>query len=155
VEDSKPRIGDKIKVRGTYGYWHYGVIVGWQQPHGFTIVHNAKGRGVMLDWLQAFLSAGEVFVEKSAAIGTELSVAQRAVSLIGSNYNLFNFNCEHMANFAHGEPVQSRQLRSTVIAAIAAAVVGGALYNNNRPRYDCYVGRYRKRSGRFSSRPFI
>ena len=56
MEILEPRVGDMISVSGALGYRHYGIVVGWQQPHGYTVVHNAKGEGVILDWIQSFFN---------------------------------------------------------------------------------------------------
>lgn len=148
------RLGDVISARGVMGYRHFGIIVGWQSPHGYVVVHNAKGQGVICGWLRLFLQAGDVRLEKRAKEGKAREIVESALALRGADYYLLNFNCEHFVNFVHGEPVVSRQLQRTVWATLAAAAAA-ALYTRNRPQYDHYARRYRTRSGRFASRPFF
>jgi lecithin:retinol acyltransferase len=98
----QPKIGDKLKVIGASGVYHYGVYVG---PRGFDkrdVVHNAKNGGVELVRLQDFASRNPVMivdpVERSWQ--EQRQIAARAMSLLGRKYDLINFNCEHLANYA-------------------------------------------------------
>jgi hypothetical protein len=38
-------------------------------------------------------------------------IKQKAFSLLGRQYNLFNFNCEHLATFSHTGKAESPQLQ--------------------------------------------
>lgn len=152
------KIGDKIRVRGPYATWHYGMYIGryFDDRRGLidhAVVHNSKvQRGVVIDSLARFCGGKQVFIEGRAAAGYENVVVQRALSLVGSKYDLLGFNCEHLVNLAQTGEHKSQQLRNaaglTALGILAMAVVG----SGNGTRYDRSVGRYRDRQGRFVSR---
>lgn len=53
-------------------------------------------------------------------------VAQRALSLLGKNYDLLNFNCEHLANYAQTGRVASPMVAAAVIVGLVALVLLGS-----------------------------
>lgn len=152
------KIGDKIRVRGPYGTWHYGIYIGryFDDRRGLiehAVVHNSKVQhGVVIDGLARFSGGKQVQIERRAVPGYEDVVAQRALRLVGSEYNLLKFNCEHMVNVAQTGEHKSQQLRNaaglSALGLFALALVG----SSDRPRYDRTVGRYRDKQGRFASR---
>lgn len=154
MEVQELRLGDVISARGAMGFRHHGIVVGWQAPHGYVVAHNAKGQGVVCDWLQLFLQAGDVRLEKRAQEGKQREIVESALALRGTDYYLLNFNCEHFVNLVQGEPVVSRQLQVAAWATTVAAAAT-AFYVRSRPNYDRSTHRYRTRGGRFASRPFF
>lgn len=108
-------IGDKLQVRGI----HYGIYVGPRGSRGENVVHNAKGAGVQFVHLSEFAGGEPVWIVArvpSSWYAREI-VAQRAVGLVGMQYDLINFNCEHFVNL-----VQTGKATSPLVAL--GAVVG-------------------------------
>lgn len=150
--------GDKIWVPGPYLTRHYGMYIG---PHfddrrgliEHAVVHNSKVQhGVVIDSFVRFSGGKQVTVEDRAAPGYEDVVAQRALALVGTKYDLLGFNCEHLVNLAQTGEHKSQQLRNaaglSALGLFALALVG----SGDRPRYDRNVARYRDKQGRFVSR---
>lgn len=152
------KIGDKIWVPGPYLTKHYGMYIGryFDDRRGLiehAVVHNSKVQhGVVIDSLARFSGGKEVQIERRAVPGYEDVVAQRALALVGTKYDLLGFNCEHMVNIAQSGEHKSEQLRNAAGVAFGAALVALIAGSGDRPRYDRNVGRYRDRQGRFVSR---
>lgn len=98
----RPETGDKLKVIGVSGISHYGVYVGPRGFDGRDVVHNAKNGGVELVRLQEFAAGNQVVIVDPVKMSWQerWQIAGRAISLLGRKYDLINFNCEHLANFA-------------------------------------------------------
>ncbi len=118
----KIRVGDKcsVSIHGLLSR-HYGVCVGHDRRGKPLFVHNTakRGRVTRADFAE-FSGGRKIRVDERAPPGSGERVARRALALVGQEYDLLRFNCEHMANLAvHGESY-SRQ----VGAVAAVAVVG-------------------------------
>jgi hypothetical protein len=147
------RVGDKIWTRTLGVVRHYGVYVGRRGPSGEDVVHNSKIKGgVVLEHLNVFSDGNPVLIEKRAAPGYEWYVAERALSYRGQNYDLLNFNCEHLASLVHEGQKSSPQLRSAGVAAAVVSAIAAAFALAPNGTYDGYVDRYRDRNGRFVRR---
>jgi hypothetical protein len=120
-----PQIGDKIAVK-RFGYVHVGIYVGPRTIDGREVVHNDKGNGVVFSSLADFSSGGEVFLQKRATDNyfEREAIANRAFSLIGKNFDLFNFNCEHAANLAQTGQRESPQLQGALVCVLAIFILG-------------------------------
>lgn len=144
------KLGDKLKTSSRFGKAldHYGVFAGWRRRDGQAmVVHNAKEDGVVLDSWDRFCNGAPVYIIQNAVPGTEGEVLQRALSYIGTNYDLLSFNCEHFAAIAHGEQPRSQQLANAALLAL----VGGALWAlRDEKIWDENVGQYRRRNGQFA-----
>jgi hypothetical protein len=119
------QIGDKLKVEGFLGVIdHYGIYVGPRGPNGEDVVHNDKSGGVSLVHYSMFTSEPDCYFERVANNWYEReAIAQRALSLLGKEYNLFFFNCEHVANWAQTGMPFSAQLQGVVTVGLMAAVI--------------------------------
>lgn len=143
--------GDKIWTHArTLGVErHYGI---WDAEFG-KVLHNTHPGGVQYISLGEF-SNREVFVEKRASVGHERQVVERARALMGRQYNLVSFNCEHYASVVHEGKKESPQLqRATVVTCVVGAF--GFLWSRaaNAPVYNDGSGRYHdRRTGRFVAR---
>lgn len=144
-----PHIGDKVRVLGLLGVWHYGIVVGADTNGQVSVVHNTKEQGVVLSSLVDFADGQAVEMVQRAPAGREFEVAERAMSHLGKQYDLFNFNCEHLATHAHTGQASSSQLAlggllaAFGLAALAVVLAGDTAYDGN-------VGRYRDARGRFA-----
>jgi len=107
--------GDKIAVQRFF-YKHVGIYIG-----NGSVVHNDKGGGVVLATLAEFSAGGSVILQKRVATDyfQQQAIAQRALSLLGSQFNVFHFNCEHAANWAQSGRVESEQLQGAFIVILA------------------------------------
>jgi hypothetical protein len=114
--------GDMVEVLGPVPFpRHVGI---YAAGRGF--VHNSKAGSVQLTDLATF-SGGHPIRAIWRVSGTwfdQQLVVQRALNLIGTPYNLLNFNCEHAAYLAQTGTKRSPQL---AFAAIALGLFGLAL----------------------------
>jgi hypothetical protein len=113
--------GDMIAVT-RLGFKHVGIYVGPRGFDGSCVVHNRKQEGVILSTLADFSGNSKVFILQKASgnFYEREMIAQRALSLLGSKYDLFKFNCEHAANYAQRGVSQSPQIAAAVIVAMFA-----------------------------------
>jgi hypothetical protein len=104
-------------------YRHKGIVSDrWHNGKPMIISNSARaGRVCEEPW--------DVFAEGHAVAGDgypgglpNYEVIGRARLLIGTQYDLFNWNCEHFVTKAHGLKPQSPQV--AVTAAVAALCVG-------------------------------
>jgi len=103
-------IGDMVAVNKP-GYKHVGIYVGPRGFDGSCVVHNRKREGVVLSSLADFSGNSQIFILQKAT-GNFLErevIAQRALSLLGTKYDLFQFNCEHAATTAQSGIASSPQ----------------------------------------------
>lgn len=123
-------VGDKIRVHGELGFHHHGIYVGPRGPSGEDVVRNAKGGYVASVHFDDFADGREVEVAQRRAGSWEEqeAIVRRAFSLIGRQYDLINFNCEHFANYATAGVLRSE----TVTALFTLGLVGAALWATAR-----------------------
>ena len=117
------RLGDKCSV-SINGLWarHFGICVGFDLVGDPVFVHNSYRSGrVTRASLREFSGGRPIRVDGRAPPGLGRRVARRAVSLLGQNYGLVSFNCEHAANLAfHGRSF-SRQVVTVGVLALGVA----------------------------------
>ncbi len=145
------RLGDKMSVAGRLGVRHYGIYVGQIGGYLDAVVHNSKTEmKVVLEELSTFADGKEIKIEQHAPPDYEQVVVERALQLLGTKYDLIDFNCEHFVNLVQQGERRSDQLRNG--AFLGGLALGVAwLYNSSRPRFDERVARYRDSLGRFTS----
>jgi hypothetical protein len=117
-------IGDMLSISRP-GYKHVGIYVGQHGLDGSCVVHNCKGKGVILSNLDDFSGNSPIFIHQKA-IGSFIerqTIVHRALSLLGTNYDLFQFNCEHAASFAQSGVARSPQIVGASLLALFA--IGG------------------------------
>jgi len=143
------QIGDLISVPKDGVITHLGIYIG-DRGRGYNeVVHNTpRAGGVVRERFEDFADGKEVsFVERAPA-GCGQFHAERALSRVGTKYDLLTWNCEHFVTWVRSGRHSSGQLAGS-IAALFAAGVGAFLAT--RPSYDADVGRYRNRKGQFST----
>src|SRR2546425_519997 len=115
------QVGDKLRVLSSSGFYHYGIYIGAWGGHPHCLIHNAKFRQVEITTLEAFADGRRVEIaERLARSRWEATqIVQRALSLVGKEYDLISFNCEHMANFA----LRGRAVSRTVQGALMVGAV--------------------------------
>jgi len=148
------RVGDKFSVPAHVGLGvrHYGIYVGPRGPTGEDVVHNRKGAGVEFDYFARVSGSLPVRIDRRAQPGTEELVVQRALSLLGTRYNLLDFNCEHFATIVQDGICESKQVSTGVGLTVGGLGVALLLSMLNRGTYDPTVDRYRDGRGRFTRR---
>jgi len=146
--------GDKCWVQTRTGKKHYGICTGFDHAGSPWFAHNTSYFGVVHTDRKGFAGHRVIHIEQRAPVGYEAMVAARALSLVGREYNLLRFNCEHAANLAATGKAQSKQVQDGLALAglgtMALAALVAAL-NENGTRVD--GGGYRRdRSGHFAAR---
>lgn len=139
MENSQIQIGDMIRIE-RFGYNHIGIYVGRRNYSEACVVHNCKGRGVMLSTLEEFSGNSPIFLHQQATVQhheREL-IAQRALALLGTQYDLINFNCEHAANFAQRGVAVSPQIAG---AAVIGFIACGLSVSNSPSASPAFLGK--------------
>ena len=118
-------IGDVIRIQCA-GYQHVGVYVGPRGFRGECVVHNSKAGGVILSTFAEFSGGSQVFVHQKAPGGwfDRQTIAERALSLLGTKYDLLTFNCEHAANFAQRGKAESPQIFAATLIGLILGGIG-------------------------------
>ena len=115
------QVGDMIRINRV-GYSHVGIYVGERFVGGQAgnIVHNDKFGGVVLSTLEQFAGGALVNLHKPATgdYFEREAIANRAIFLIGKEFDLLAFNCEHAANWAQNGKAESPQLQGALFLAV-------------------------------------
>lgn len=81
------------------------------------ISNSAPAGGVTEEPWDTFAAGNEVTIEGYPSDLPPWTVIQRARVRIGTSYQLFNWNCEHLVSYAHGQRPASPQV-ATVVALL-------------------------------------
>jgi hypothetical protein len=107
------RLGDKLSTNGALGRLHRGIYIGNDDCGMPLVAHNSRKHGyVLIQTAYEFSDGAPITVVSHAAPRTETVVVERALSLLGTRYNISTWNCEHFANFAQTGNAYSEQLSS-------------------------------------------
>jgi hypothetical protein len=124
------RPGDRI-VLGMYATGaikHFAIFLGYINGIEY-IAENHKGSGVQIVLADYFLSAMPAVFYIERFTGSEQEQQEmiyRALSLQGTQYSLFAFNCEHYANYVQYGVAESKQVsRGIVYGAILIGLLWG------------------------------
>ncbi|MDX2061535.1 MAG: hypothetical protein SFY70_00575 [Bacteroidia bacterium] len=112
--------GDAIIARKTGLLTHYAIYLGWEDlgwgngGHVFAI--NMMHKGVVIvpeDELFKMMKTYQPTRIRRLNLGVRNRdfAVKRALSLVGTPYNLLTYNCEHFANDVQGYPVHSQQVQ--------------------------------------------
>jgi hypothetical protein len=144
--------GDKCWVQ--LNKKHYGICTGYGADGEPWFVHNTRNRGAVHETRKGFAGNRPIYIEQRAPHGQGGTVAARALELLGRDYDMLFFNCEHLANFAINGEAESKQVQQGVLlTALSAVVVGvvATIANENGTSIDAN-GYRRDASGRFGAR---
>ena len=122
-------IGDMIAISKP-GYKHFGIYVGSRGIYGSSVVHNCKREGVILSSLSDFSGNSPIFIHQKATGKFRVereTIAQRALSLLGTKYDLIQFNCEHAALTQSGFGRSPQIIGAALLALCIAGLVLVAL----------------------------
>lgn len=102
--------GDKVEVN--CGLYKHVAIYRGHQWDGRDFIHNAKNGCVSLATVDEFAAGKQIFLCEAAPDDyfQRQAIIERAMSLLGTKYDLINFNCEHFANYAQKGRSESPQL---------------------------------------------
>lgn len=83
------------------------------------VISNSPSAGGLTEepW-DTFAAGNEVTIEGYPSDLPSYIVIQRARARVGSSYQLFNWNCEHLVSYAHGQQPESPQVAAVVVLAI-------------------------------------
>jgi len=111
--------GTWIRVLRSSGVWHHGIISGGSGGYVW-VIHNSKGLGVACTTVEAFACSASVEIVKTpGSMDAGLAIIRRAMSRIGTSYDLFSANCEHFASWAFNGKAESSQLQQGVFLGLA------------------------------------
>jgi hypothetical protein len=121
MEQVQVEIGDMIRIQG-FGYNHVGIYVGCYGAILHCVVHNCKGIGVMASSLEEFSAGKNIFMHQKATVPhhERQTIVNRALSLLNTQYDLINFNCEHAAYYAQNGEAKSPQIAGAAVLGLAA-----------------------------------
>lgn len=120
-----PAPGSIVSTPILLGYRHLGIVS--DRFHGdlpMVISNSSRSGGVEEEPWALFLQGGPVRVERHGQGLDAARIVARARSRLGTPYDLFRWNCEHLVTFALGRNPQSPQLRATV----ATLALGWAIF---------------------------
>lgn len=98
---------------------HFAIYLGRDEYGREIIVQNLAGVGVHLaDAADFFAKASRIArIEKfNGNIYQQNHVIQRALTLLGTSYNLLTYNCEHFANEVRYGKRESTQVKVAIVA---------------------------------------
>lgn len=138
-------LGDEIIVpkSGFNIVQHHALYIGNDAYGSHWIVENNYQAGVRKVEASRFFQENPIINKVNRFFGTDQSrdcVVKDALSKIGTQYNLFKYNCEHFTNHVRNGHPTSKQVQfiKLFLAAIAVSVVAFALYlllNPKKRRY--------------------
>jgi hypothetical protein len=106
---------------------HKGVVSDrWQGGNPMVISNSARAGGIAEESWETFAGGQTVISEGYPNNLPPYEVLHRARSLIGTKYQLLNWNCEHLTRYAHGLEPQSPQIAATLLIAAVAIGVAAA-----------------------------
>ncbi len=118
-----PEAGTVVSIPIFLFYSHKGIVSDrWYGGKPMIISNSARSGGVREELWGVFAEGCVVTVDGNPSGLPHFEVLSRARSLIGTQYDLFRWNCEHFVAYAHGLKPQSAQVAITV--AIAMLFVG-------------------------------
>lgn len=78
-------------------------------------------------------------------------MVNRALALVGRQYSLLSFNCEHVASLAANGSAESKQVQSGLALSALVGAIALVIANENGTSTD-YNGQRRDGRGRYASR---
>jgi len=122
---SWPQPGTVVSIPTFLIYRHKGIVSDrWYNGKPLIISNSARANGVQEEPWEVFAEGHIVKVEGYPSNLSNHEVVSRAQSYIGTQYDLFSWNCEHLVAVAHGLKSQSPQVAATVaVAALCFTVL--------------------------------
>jgi hypothetical protein len=120
-----PTPGTVVWIRAYLLFQHKGIVSDCSYYGKPMIITNDPIHGVIEQTWDAFAAEQIVQIEGYPSRLPHHEVVRRARSRIGARYRLFDFNCDHLKNYAHALPELSEQVQAvmqTAVIGIAAAI---------------------------------
>lgn len=123
TSNSWPQAGTVVSIPIFLFYRHKGIVSDqWRNGKPMIISNSARSGGVCEEPWDIFAEGNIVMVDGYPGGLSKYEVLNHARSLIGTQYLLFGWNCEHFVTYVHGLKPQSSQV--TITVAIATLCVG-------------------------------
>lgn len=120
---SWPQPGTVVSIPTFLVYRHKGIISDrWYNGKPMIISNSARAGGTYEEPWDVFAEGHIVTVESYPSDLPNHEVVNRARSFVGTQYDLFSWNCEHLVTVSHGLKSQSPQVAITI--AVAAMCIG-------------------------------
>jgi hypothetical protein len=117
-----PEPGTIVSVSLGFGFRHRGVVSDkWEKGIPMIISNSRKAGGVTESTWETFGCLEHWRVDETSGPAAGLRAVQRARSQISTQYDLVNWNCDHLVYYSVGLPPQSPQI--LISATIAAALM--------------------------------
>lgn len=121
---SEFKVGDRLRTR--HHFYHEGIYVGPIGPDGESIVHND------FDAKQVILSHPEGYTRKGRPIHLAArtpedkreAVAEKALSMLGTPFDLVRFNCQHFTHLVQHGVAYSPRIQAITISLGVSVLVG-------------------------------
>ena len=114
-----PQAGMVVSIPIFLIYRHKGIVSDrWHGGKPMIISNSARSHGVCEEPWDAFAEGNIVKVDGYLGGLPNYEVLNRARLLIGTQYNLFDWNCEHYVTHAHGLKQQRLQIAVTLTVAV-------------------------------------
>lgn len=130
IANNKPGINPAHFRPGTVvstprpGFRHYGITTDRYIKGYPTVISNTSRFGkVVEESMGDFLGGYDLRIEGYWGSLPEYAVLARARGQLGTQYDLFSWNCEHFVRFVHGLERESPQIQGAVIGAVALGLL--------------------------------
>lgn len=130
------RPGDRIIVPKSNLRWiqHHAIYIGRNEQGIDIIVENRIGVGVQLVSADEFFKDVITITRIEKFIGSERDrkkAIDRAISLVGYDYDLFQFNCEHYSSLVQHNEKKSNQAETATALIVLTLLFLGLAYAND------------------------
>lgn len=121
--------GDRLVLpKSSLGFvQHHAIYIGNDAYGNRQYIENYIGKGVQMVNESYLFRDGYYLTRIEPFIGNDFQrrlAVNRAIALIGTQYDLVNFNCEHYANAVQYNDPFSNQVGNGILATILLAVIG-------------------------------
>lgn len=125
--------GDRLVVpkKGLGIINHHGIVFSNHNSNENYIIENNVNTGVRVISERIFFDGVDKITNIEKFKGNNYLRNQSmeyAVNRIGSNYDLFKYNCEHFANEIQWKPVESKQVKKVLMVVIILFLIIPLLY---------------------------
>lgn len=127
LKNLKP--GDRLVLpKSDLGFvQHHAIYIGNDAYGKRLYIENYIGKGVQIVSEQHLFRDGYHLTRIEPYLGNNFQrrlAVNRAIELIGTQYDLVNFNCEHYANAVQYNKPFSKQVGNGIIAALVLTAIG-------------------------------
>lgn len=106
---------------------HHVIYLGYDDNGIGWFAENKIGVGVQIVSAEVFLRDISEITRIEVFRGTDeqrINAVQNAMALVGTNYDLLQFNCEHYANVVQHQQKVSNQVKTGIFLGIVTAFIG-------------------------------